>query len=69
MAANQTVDMGTHTSRNVVAAATTAATTPTGEMNPDERDIQTSVNIWFSSPRRAAARFRGTQNPGFHGGV
>lgn len=66
---NQTADMGTHTSRNVVAAAMTAATTPTGEMIPNERDIKASVNVWFWSPKRAEARFSGTQDPGFHGGI
>jgi hypothetical protein len=60
--------MGTQTSRNVVAAAMTAATTPTGEMIPDERNIKASVKVWFWSPKRAAARFSETQNPGFHGG-
>ncbi len=44
--------MGTHTSRNVVAAAMTAATTPTGEMIPNERDIKASVNVWSWSPGR-----------------
>jgi hypothetical protein len=69
MPANQTADMGTHTTRNVVAAAMTAATAPTGEKKPNERDIEASVKVWFWSPRRAAARFSGTQDPRFHGGI
>jgi hypothetical protein len=60
--------MGTHTSRNVVAAAMTAATTPTGEMNPDVRNMEASVKVLIWSPKRAAARSSETQDPGFHGG-
>ena len=56
---NQTADMGTQTSRNVVLAAMTAATTPTGEMYPNERDIKASMKVLTPVPeaRRSALQW------------
>lgn len=56
VAANHTVDMGTHTASNVAAVARMAAMAPAGTM---ERDMGTSVNVFALAGPILPARHRG----------